>query len=560
MELTVTVNGDQRYYPDEKTLDNPSSIIDTIINFNNYKMFMYNRLYDMVFLEKEPFKEMGYDRLLRKMYGTNSYYNTCIYSEASKVISSQKELRRLYKKTAEADIKARKAKIKTTRESLDKKLAVKDSIRTYIKIGKWIKPYPKCAMKVCGNKLKPCGSKEVPLAEYERKVEDDIRKLKNRLAMLNQALKRKEKKLANLESLPPKRVIFGTKDAYRSKDSEGCRMDEWKDNFSFNRHRSMSLPGRHTSKDCNFLVYMLGNDLHVKCMDGKETVFRNFALTRYQEEYKVFLSESSKNRKPVCYNFQRRIDEDGREYIIPSVTMTLEKRHVNSGIVSGCVSIDQNWDNITISDIDENGKCLMHKTIPFQLEGKTSGQISAIIGNAMKKVGDYCRDVKKCLVIEDIDTTIKRHGMKYVSRKGNRHSSMFAYRKISACAESQGFQKGFEVYKIDPAYTSQIAKIRYMRQMGCSIHEAASYTIGLKAMGMVSLLSPPELIRSLLPEKLKADADIWEQWKYITKRMKGVRTHLFYGKPPEGRIASLKKPTIASYAKALKDRDTIIPV
>ena len=319
----------------------------------------------------------------------------------------------------------------------------------------------------------------------------------------------------------------------------------------------MSLPGRHDSADCNFLVYLREDGLHVKCMDGKAAVFHGFRLSRYWVEYQALLRLGSKERKAVCYNFKREVDQDGREYIIPSVTMTMEKQDTNRGFADGCIAIDQNWDNITLSDISADGECLDHRTIPFHLEGKTSGQISCIIGDVMKQVGDYCELTGKCLVIEDIDTTRKRGGMRYGSRKGNRHASMFAYQKITACAYSQGFQKNFEVYEVDPAYTSQIAKVLYMRKMGCPIHEAASYTIGLKAMRLDHWLSPPELMIDLLPQKLQESENIWAQWKYIIRNLKGVRTHLFYGASPKKELSALKKPTMSSYAKALKDRDRL---
>ena len=95
--------------------------------------------------------------------------------------------------------------------------------------------------------------------------------------------------------------------------------------------------------------------------------------------------------------------------------------------------------------------------------------------------------------------------------------------------------------------------------MGCPIHEAASYTVGLKAMGLNYWLAPPELMIDLLPQNLWESDNIWAQWKHITKSLKGVRTHLFYGAPPKKELSALKKPTMASYAKALKDRDRLKP-
>ena len=556
MNLTTTVNADKRYYLDEGTIENCGSVLDTLNRFNEIKMVLYNQMYTKQTTDEDPFDGLGYDRYLKQKYPINSYYTCCIYATASGQISSARELQILYRNNMLEDIKVRKNKIASVKEQLEKKQKIKDSIRTYAKTGKWKKPYPKCTIKVSGKNLSYYGKKNVPLSEYERTTEEKIRQLKHRLKMLNFGLARKESDLKDMEEFPFKKAVFGTRDFYRKKDQEGVDILEWKKEFFRKRHHSMSLPGRHTSKNCNFLVYLKEGNLHLKCMDGKETVFKGFHLARYWDEYRALLALPSKERKAICYNFTLEYDKDDRPYFIVSVTMELENLNTNYGFSDGCVAIDQNWDNITMSDIDADGKCLMRKTINFQLESKSSGQISCIIGNVMAEVGDYCKKVKKPLVMEDLDTTKSKNGMRYGSKKRNRHASMFAYKKISSCARSQGFQKDFEVYTVNPAYTSQIAKVRYMRSFGCSIHEAASYTIGLKCMEKNDLLTPPQMILDLIPEKTR-EGGLWKQWAYITKKFRGVRTHLFYGKPPTEELSKRKRPTLASYASALKDRDKV---
>ena len=80
------------------------------------------------------------------------------------------------------------------KEQLDKKRAIKNSIRLYIKTKKWIKPYPKCQSKVRGFKIILFNKMMANLDEYERKVEADIRKLKTRLALVTEARKQNAKR------------------------------------------------------------------------------------------------------------------------------------------------------------------------------------------------------------------------------------------------------------------------------------------------------------------------------------------------------------------------------
>ena len=69
------------------------------------------------------------------------------------------------------------------------------------------------------------------------------------------------------------------------------------------------------------------------------------------------------------------------------------------------MSVDLNVDHIAVSNIDARGYRLESFTVPFDLKGKTSGQISDILGRKMSIIGTYCEKVKKCLVMEDLDTT-----------------------------------------------------------------------------------------------------------------------------------------------------------
>ena len=44
------------------------------------------------------------------------------------------------------------------------------------------------------------------------------------------------------------------------------------------------------------------------------------------------------------------------------------------------------------------------------------------------------------------------------------------------------YKQAIEVYKVNPAYTSQQGRIKYMRPMGLSVHEAAAFCIGRRFM------------------------------------------------------------------------------
>ncbi len=59
---------------------------------------------------------------------------------------------------------------------------------------------------------------------------------------------------------------------------------------------------------------------------------------------------------------------------------------------------------------------------------------------------------------------------------------MLIHRSVKPSSEKQSYE-GIEVIKIDPAYTSLIGKLKYVRDKGMSVHQAASYVIARKGIG-----------------------------------------------------------------------------
>mgnify|MGYP006973120028 CR=1 FL=1 len=570
MQITVTVNSDRRYYLDGPFVSGADSLVETVRRFNVMKIALYNELYDRDILKKEDctLKSESYSAFLKRLAREmgwasekdplSDYYTRAVYSASNGALRAQKEQKELHKETASEKLDECYGKAKEEQESLDKLLSVKASLKAFLNGKGWTPPYEDCGLTVEEDGRMARDGKTVNAVSFERKIDEKIRAQKNKVRNIEARYVRLRDKLDDLIEKPVRRIVFGSKKFYSQKDKAASpeEMDRWKEGFRQARYHAMCLPGMSTSKDANFLVKKTGDGLHVRCLDGQEAVFRDFNLTRYEEEYEAQIHAVKAERRPVAYTFTLHEDREGKAYIRVSVTMTLVNARTNYGFSDGCVSMDMNWDNICLSDISAKGGLIERKVIPFRLEGKTSGQVDDILGRVMRQAGDYCSGRKKCLVIEDVDTTVSKSGMHYGSKKGNRHASLFASRKITAGAMNQGYRQGFEVYKVNPAYTSLAGKVLFMSRMGCSIHEAASYCIGLKGMGLWERFLPRWLINALpdrkRPEK-KDFAGFLDTWKYIKKETDGIRVHAFY--IPERKVTRDAKKKGCTLPAALKERD-----
>ena len=559
MELTRTIYGNKRYYLDENSIINQEAMLYTFQRYNDIKMAFYNVRYAEKFQKTGPLMETAYSKWLKEKFQINAYYQAALYTDVNGILSSQTELKYLYIKNAKEELKNKQLKIKFLQEMLDKKKSIKASIKQYLMTGKWKKPYPLCKIVVHGKSCTLFSGKQFLVEDYERIVEAYIRKLKHRIKMIQESCKRKEHKKQCLMDHEPLKVLFGSKKRYQQKDQNDVDLQKWKEDFYFQRHHTFSLPGRHDARGGNFLAKLVNGNLVVTGIDGRCFTFLNFQLARLNEEYQKLLQATGKERKAVCYNFTLHKDKKGRKYVLVSATIPLENKYVNDSFASGCVSMDLNADHVALADLDEHGNYLSSKVIPFWLEGKTSGQISEILGRVMAKVGGFCTVRKKPLVMEDINLTLKRSGLKYGGKKRNRRISLFAYRKMTACLYNQSFKQGFAVFQVDPAYTSQMGKHLFMRKYGISIHEAAAYAIGLKGMGMLQLLLPQKQLYDLLPkgictryEEEPNEVHLHGIWGKIKTTFSGIRTHLFYRELPYSILKERKRPSIASLAAEMK--------
>lgn len=558
LKITKTVNCSMRYYMDEDLMTNTDSFMDTMKIFNLAKIDLYNQKYEERYNNNGVLTTMKPHQFLKNKYSVNAYYQASINSAADGQISSQKELRVFYKSSFKQDVASRENKIKAVQTELDKKQNIKNSIVNYIKTGRWVKPYPRCRVKVCGFNVQAPGIKDkMPIDEYERKTEARIRVLKNRLSHLEYGLKRKQQKIDNIDTLPPRRIIFGSRKLFSKKDETEVDKTEWQKIFCFKRMSSMSLPGRHDAKYCNRLCRYIDGSLYLTNIDGTETVFKDFKLSRLNDEYLKFFSASRAERKPLCYNFSLKKDQHGRIYVIVSVTMVLENQYVNYSTDDGCVAIDLNYDHVALADIDSQGNLIDSQVIHFNINNKSNGAVTDAIGRAMSEVGAYVEARCKPLIMENINTSKSKHGMRYGNSLRNKKASMFAYHKMTACLFNQAYKKGFDILQVNPAYTSQMGRFLYMKQYGLSVHQAAAYCIGLKGLDMSNKLKPDKRLLELLPQSLvdsmnQSHYDLCKVWRAISTPFSGVQNRFFYIGIPYDIINERQRPSIRTLSNEMR--------
>ncbi|PXX79802.1 IS605 OrfB family transposase, partial [Dielma fastidiosa] len=150
---------------------------------------------------------------------------------------------------------------------------------------------------------------------------------------------------------------------------------------------------------------------------------------------------------------------------------------------AGSIGIDINVDHIAVAHIDRQGNLCRQQILPMKLKGKTRNQRKHEIAETASKIIYECVRTHKPLVMEALDFSDKKRKQRYQPKGLNRMLSEFAYSQISEAIERKAAYEGVEVIKVEPAYTSLIGKLKYVRDKGMSVHQAASYVIARKGIG-----------------------------------------------------------------------------
>ena len=148
---------------------------------------------------------------------------------------------------------------------------------------------------------------------------------------------------------------------------------------------------------------------------------------------------------------------------------------------NGAVGVDFNKGFVSVSESDKYGNLINTFNIDYQYsKGNQTTNDFQIIATKLK---DYCLNTGKDLVIEKLNFTKKKDNL--ISKKGKKYNEMLsslAYSKFDSIITSKCVKNRIFLHKVNPAWTSWIAKQKYCPKMKLNIHSGASYVIARRGM------------------------------------------------------------------------------
>ena len=465
--------------------------------------------------------------LLINKYGVNTYYANFIKLKIKESLSSNEELQKLYIEDYEQKILDYKEKINSKKEYLDKQKALKAKCIDFHKSKsfkkEFIKPY---SFRLEDNQIIVISpNRKYTLQQFEYMIDKRMSKAKNTLYQMKNRLNRLNQQLSNIKK-KPHITCFGTKHLFKLQHTTNLPHDEWKKKWQLKRHNNFVISGLGNREGGNMCVRYNFESETLEIMSHKQGILKEGKKLYKQKWFSIpykfiynknFYEKAYKERKTIAYQIK-----DKGDYYIIIATFELdgydkEKYIINDYLLDGAVGIDLNVDNFSLCNIDSKGNYLDSKVLHFDLDGKSSNQITKMLEELANEVFEYCREAKKPLIMEDIEKIkFKDTG----SSETNKKLTQFAYDKMVNIITRKFEKEHYAIFKVNPSYTSQQGKIKYMKRFGLSIHQSAAFCIARRGL----LTSNPKKPYYEDMGKYKRFGSI----KYISKQLKKLRIKDFY--------------------------------
>lgn len=487
-----------------RTFPGADKLLSNINTFNEMKRAAFR-------MENDPpgEGERSVHLQLKDRYKVNDYFANSAHQAARQSLKSATELVKYHTDLWQSQIDAMKAKIGKTQRQIDYRSMLKEKLIARSRLrkkgiqpgpfkvpGGFIRELPDGSFSVGRKKPKIYANEYVFECQF---VDDGTRKLRKRIASIGNRIEHKE---AQVRSAKPS-VCFGTKALFKKQrtvyEDHGLWLRLWHEA----RSREMLISGRADAIQGNwvFRYDTFTKMLKYRSMDGTDISFP-VEFPYGQEAVKKALNahEDTRLRKPDAWPPKAvawSVSVTGGSFLVKCIVNVPEDPYRNYDVSGGVIGIDMNADNISVSETDRYGNLLSHRVIGFGLTGRSSEQTEHILSHALDDVFRECVNKRKPLAMEDISNI--RKVLLYKDKAVNRQLSVFAYDKISLLAASKSDRYSVGIIRVNPAYTSQAGKMKYMRRLGLSVHESAAFAIGRRGMGLKEHI--PKELMPLIKEK-----------------------------------------------------------
>lgn len=298
-------------------------------------------------------------------------------------------------------------------------------------------------------------------------------------AKLNQ-LKQKLNNLNHQLETGKLKLCFGTKELLKQ-DYE---------KFIEKRDNQMTFVGTKIEKAGNQIFQLLYNSRNNQFDIKLRKDFGGYKSAKGNDKYvygKVYFN-CYKNRiisilknknSPLSYKI---IKKNERYYLYCTFEIQVDENDFITRTNNGTIGLDFNKGFVTLSETNKYGHLMQTQFLPYRFKSgnKTKTDLQDIANHVMKLA---CQ-TGKYVCIENLD--FKTTKSKTETKQGKKYNEMIhslAYRQFVDIIESVTYRNKVNLIKVNPAWTSWLAKQLYCPTMKLNAHVGASYVIARRGQG-----------------------------------------------------------------------------
>ena len=278
------------------------------------------------------------------------------------------------------------------------------------------------------------------------------------------------------------KLCFGTKNLLKSNKIEFLLQRDSQISYIGSQDetgRNQMLQLSYNNKNNQFNIKIrkdFGFDTETKYVFGK-CYFNN-------HKNKLIEALENKNSTPLTYSIIRK---NGRYYLHCTFEYRIEDKSLFlTRKTYGTIGIDFNKGFLTVSETDRNGNLVKTDILKYRF-GKGS-KTQSDLENCISKILERASETGKDVCFEDLNfKDTKSKTMKGNTDKGKKYNNMLhslAYSLYDRLITNMAFKNKIGIIKVNPAWTSWIAKNKFCERMKLNIHIGASFVIARRGLGI----------------------------------------------------------------------------
>lgn len=200
----------------------------------------------------------------------------------------------------------------------------------------------------------------------------------------------------------------------------------------------------------------------------------------YFNHHKRWIKEALRQRNtPLSFKI---IKKRGRFYLYCTFEIQMDKSDFQTRSTHGTVGLDFNKGFVTLAETNQYGHLVNTLRLPYRFKSgnKTTTDLEAIAA----KVVERALTTGKVICVESLDFRGKKAStLRKQERKYNEMLHSLAYRQFVNKIEQRAYRYAVSVRRVNPAWTSWLAKQLYCPAMKLNTHVGAAYVIARRGQG-----------------------------------------------------------------------------